>query len=121
MSVRHPCSRETLNRLGSTDDADGQGNDYGTYALTSPTFSNGTTIPNGTYKCAPPVHLSCFQLTTAFLQSSFARLASLVIGCKSRITRLGFRRRLRFRRSLEQGIGPLWTIWVVGSKHVDHI
>ena len=35
----------------STDNADGQGNGYSTYALTMPTFSNGTIIPNGTYIC----------------------------------------------------------------------
>nr|XP_019010811.1 peptidase [Kwoniella pini CBS 10737]OCF49592.1 peptidase [Kwoniella pini CBS 10737] len=35
----------------STDNIDGQGNDYSTFALKSgPLFSNGTTIPNGNYK-----------------------------------------------------------------------
>ncbi|OCF36719.1 peptidase [Kwoniella heveanensis BCC8398] len=34
----------------STDNADGQGGDYSTFALEQAKFANGTVIPNGTYK-----------------------------------------------------------------------
>ncbi|WVF71604.1 hypothetical protein IAT40_006412 [Kwoniella sp. CBS 6097] len=34
----------------STDNADGQGGDYNTFALQQAKFANGTVIPNGTYK-----------------------------------------------------------------------
>ncbi|WWC94044.1 hypothetical protein V866_000882 [Kwoniella sp. B9012] len=34
----------------STDNVDGQGNDYSTFALEQAKFANGTSIPNGTYK-----------------------------------------------------------------------
>ncbi|CAD6590848.1 MAG: hypothetical protein TREMPRED_005902 [Tremellales sp. Tagirdzhanova-0007] len=48
----------------NTDNADGQGNDYGTYALQMATFSNGTAIPDGTYKCAKPPILPRYQMLT---------------------------------------------------------
>lgn len=35
----------------STDNADGQGGDYSTFNLSTATFSNGTSIPNGDYQC----------------------------------------------------------------------
>ncbi|ORY32563.1 putative peptidase [Naematelia encephala] len=34
----------------STDNADGEGGDYSTFSLETPVFSNGTAIPNGTYR-----------------------------------------------------------------------
>nr|XP_019046155.1 peptidase [Kwoniella bestiolae CBS 10118]OCF25085.1 peptidase [Kwoniella bestiolae CBS 10118] len=35
----------------STDNADGQKGDYSTFALQQARFANGTSVPNGTYKC----------------------------------------------------------------------
>ena len=57
----------------STDNVDGQGGDYSTFELSSATFSNGTTIPNGDYKC------ECFLSTCVLPQRKGKKLKMLMV------------------------------------------